>query len=228
VPAGPPDRSEILRDWVYRQIRSWIAGGILAPGEHIAEKEIVRALAVSRVPVREAMRALQAQGYLMATKDRGVAVREVTTAEIDEMFEVRGALEALAGQLAARRRSAASIAELRDTLTRCKDAISTGDMAAIRASNRAFHVAVRATSGNRFIGDRLDPLVGRLEWFFTASPEPDVMLKHHGRILAAIENGDEAETARLMLQDNAYNHGMALWQASKHTEGYSGSQLLSP
>lgn len=96
-----PRSADALRGWVRAEIRAQIASGALHPGSRILEREIADTLTVSRVPVREAFRLLEAEGYLVSGKSGGVRVRPLDADEVNEMFDVRVELEALAARSAA-------------------------------------------------------------------------------------------------------------------------------
>ncbi len=100
-------REESLNTLVRQEIERRIVSGTLAAGEKLNEMDFSSALGVSRGPVREAFRALEQAGLVRTEKNRGVFVREISLEEADQIYEVRAALEAMIGQLAAQRRTPA-------------------------------------------------------------------------------------------------------------------------
>jgi DNA-binding GntR family transcriptional regulator len=96
----------------YQQIRQGIVEGVYRPGERIVEKRLADDLQLSRTPIREAIRMLQSEGLVHSMPNRGATVRALTAEDIGDLYEVRGRLEALAGELAARRASAEQIDRL--------------------------------------------------------------------------------------------------------------------
>ena len=85
----------------YHQIRRWIVEGRLRPGERLVEQRLAEELDLSRTPIREALRMLQSEGLVRFEPNRGARVRSLTMADIDDLYELRGRLEAMAAELAA-------------------------------------------------------------------------------------------------------------------------------
>src|SRR5260221_5583275 len=100
------------------QIRGQILAGKLKPGERLVEDKLSAELGVSRVPVREALLALSAQGLVHIEPRRGATVAEITPKIVAELVEVRALLEGLNAKLAAQRHDPDIVAQLRDTLER--------------------------------------------------------------------------------------------------------------
>ena len=93
-----------LHDSLVRDIREMVLDGTLAPGQRVPERFLTEQFGVSRTPLREAIRALASEGTLELLPNRGARVTKVSAKEIDELFEVMGVLEALSGELAAKKR----------------------------------------------------------------------------------------------------------------------------
>ena len=90
---------------VYRQLREQIVSGVYRAGDRLPEVSLSTALAVSRTPVREALRRLESDGLVQAS-GRGVVVTAMSTPDLRHAHAVRGALDALTAELAADRRRA--------------------------------------------------------------------------------------------------------------------------
>ncbi|SEF81600.1 DNA-binding transcriptional regulator, GntR family [Saccharopolyspora kobensis] len=199
-----------LRDWVRREIRARIADGSLHPGQRLLEREIADRMNVSRVPVREALRLLEAEGYLVAAPTGGVVVRQLDADEINEMFDVRGALEALAARLATRYADEAATTALHEVVRANRRAIDDNDTQAIGRTNHEFHALLRRTAANRFVTERVEPLIGRLSWAYQTSPDPEHVWRGHLALLHAIVAGDEEMAAQAAHLDNEHNREIAL------------------
>lgn len=138
-----------------------IAAGELEPGQRIAEIPTAERLAVSRMPVRTALRALEQEGLVVRLGARGYAARGVSAADIEGAIEVRGALEGLAaGQAAIKGLEPAT----RRALARCladgdalfaKGGFAAEDLDAYHAMNQKFHAEVVKASGNPAIASAL-------------------------------------------------------------------------
>ena len=102
-----------LHDELVGHLRDLIVEGELAPGARVPERELCARFGVSRTPLREALKVLASDGLLELLPNRGAQVARLTIADIDEMFPVMGAFEALAGELACARATEEEIAEIR-------------------------------------------------------------------------------------------------------------------
>ncbi|MBM79588.1 MAG: GntR family transcriptional regulator [Planctomycetaceae bacterium] len=90
-----------LRETAYRQIRTRILAGNLAPGERISEQALAEALGISRTPVRSAIRELEAEGLLEQVPRFGTIVRKTDRQDLEELYDLRRALESFAAEVAA-------------------------------------------------------------------------------------------------------------------------------
>src|ERR1700761_2653161 len=110
LPAGSP--AATLHDGLLGRLRDMIVEGELAPGTRLREREVTEWLGVSRTPLREALKVLAAERLIELTPNRGARIATLGEVEIRHMFELMGALEGLAGRLAALRASEADLLEL--------------------------------------------------------------------------------------------------------------------
>ena len=142
-------------------LRRMIAEGLLQPGQRIAEIATAEALGVSRMPVRTALRALEAEGLVVKLGARGYAARAMSMAEINGAIEVRGTLEGLAARrLALRGLTPVEERQFLDCLDRgdgvfAKGFIDDADLDAFHAYNEAFHRLLIEASGNPSIARAL-------------------------------------------------------------------------
>ncbi len=111
----PSDREIYVtaQQQAYNFVRQKILSGDYAGGSRLNPEEIAKALAISRMPVREALRQLDAEGLVVMRPNRGALVTRLTAAEVEELFEMRASLEALAARFAAQGMSADALSELR-------------------------------------------------------------------------------------------------------------------
>ncbi|WP_258345661.1 GntR family transcriptional regulator [Saccharopolyspora gregorii] len=189
-----------LREQVRRALQDRISDGRLRPGDRLYEQEIAAEFGVSRVPVREAIRMLQSEGLVdVAPNRRGVFVRSLDRAQVEELFDVREALEALAARLAASRASADDAERLGVLAERARRAWAGGDVDAMSAANTEFHDRIVALSGNALLASVLEPLHGRLAWLFRLNLEPERVCREHDELHAAIAGGDSDRAAELAL-----------------------------
>ena len=95
------DSYQPLREVVCETLREAIISGVLRPGERLMEIQLAEELGVSRTPVREAIRKLELEGFVIMIPRRGTYVADLSIKDINEVFEVRSALDSLANGLAA-------------------------------------------------------------------------------------------------------------------------------
>ncbi|WP_435169822.1 GntR family transcriptional regulator [Falsirhodobacter sp. 1013] len=170
-----------------QRLKGLIAEGALPPGAKLVEKELCDSFGVSRTPLREAIRALAAEGVVVVTPNRGAAVATVTEDQILESFLVMGALEGLAGELAAPRITPVQLDALRQAHAAMLDHRRAGDLDGYYAQNRAIHDAIFDAAGNstlsetrqiihrRIVNLRFIARIGDDEWA-TAIAEHEEML----------------------------------------------------
>jgi DNA-binding GntR family transcriptional regulator len=197
---GPLQRPGPLRQGVQDALRELIISRTLAPGQHLVETELAERLNVSRGPVREALQALHARGWVDLRPGRGAFVHEPTDHEVDEVFAVRAALESEAARLAAPRMEPASLDELREICERGRGAVRSKDVGVVVSANSAFHRRIAALSGIQLLSDYIASIDLRVRWFYKPVARTRGMHSwdEHERIIAALEAGDGATAARVM------------------------------
>jgi len=135
-----------------------IRGGVLKPGEWLKENDLADELLVSRTPVREAIRKLEQEGYVVTVPRRGAYVASVSIRDINEIFEIRAALEALACELAAERITDEEQERLERLLVGIGRAIEEHDMERIVRTDIEFHELLYQAARN----ERLLIIIGNL------------------------------------------------------------------
>ena len=133
---------------VYRRLLQEIGAGMLNAGDRIRETELAERLGVSRTPVREAIRQLEADGIITHVPRQGASIRVLGYAEVMELYEVRSVLEGTAARLAARSASDIEIDEL-EVLNHRLSALDDSPEAVLL--NRQFHASVLDAAKNRFL-----------------------------------------------------------------------------
>jgi DNA-binding GntR family transcriptional regulator len=132
--------SDNLVEMVYNDLRSKLQRSAIPPSERLVDTDIAQYHGVSRMPAREALLRLVAEGYLVGTT-RGFAVRELSLEDISGLFEVRRQLEPRAAASAARDLTEAGEADLKDAMRRIEEAYAAGNMSALLAANVDFRNA---------------------------------------------------------------------------------------
>lgn len=199
-----------LRDKVRDEIRQRIIDGDYQPGSRVVERDLAEELGVSRIPVREALRMLETEGFVSVVARRGVMVRQLAEEDVAELFDVREALEVLACRRAAERATKADLQRLRQALDRAKKACDAGDRRAAGAANESFHDQLIASARNKLLAGMLEPLQGRLHWLFRQHANPSELYEEHVRLYETIASGDPDRAAAQALEHVHVNRDLAL------------------
>lgn len=134
-----PKTSSPSPDWVAQQLRERILGGAYPGGSALRQEELAEQLGVSRMPVREALRQLAAEGLVVLYPHRGAVVAELSPAELEEIYQMRSVLEPLALGLAIPNLSKGQLGRAEDALDRAEQETSGGRLSEL---NWAFHAAL--------------------------------------------------------------------------------------
>lgn len=145
---GPPVQ-ESRGEVAYARLREAIQAGELKPGQRIREVEMAERLSMSRTPVREALRRLEANGLLTFAPYRGMVISELDHQAVMELYTMREVLEGTAAGLAARHASEAEIAVLKDLMS--ADPGPEGSPYQMATHNRRFHDAIYRAAHNRYL-----------------------------------------------------------------------------
>ncbi|MBB2947226.1 DNA-binding GntR family transcriptional regulator [Actinoplanes lutulentus] len=194
---GTVDRS--LSTQVYDFLRERIISGDLKPGQRLIEREICEQLNVSRIPLREALPQLEADGFIRTLPRRGAMVTQLTLRDIEELFDVRESLEVLAAKLAAGNPDPAGLAVLAENIREARAALDRGADHEAAAANVAFHDGVLALSRNALLAGLMQPLNGRMQWLFRMTADRDIRVQcaEHEGLFAAIRDGNTELAASL-------------------------------
>jgi DNA-binding GntR family transcriptional regulator len=212
IDTPPLDRQGLLAESVYQRLRRDILDGGLQPGQILRQEELARRCNVSRVPLREAMARLTADGLLLLRPRRGYAVISLDASEIVEVFELRAVTEAHAGYIAARSRRPEDVAEAARLVDAMRDLDPGNPDAASQWSrlNYDFHACmIGATRRRRLVQitsalrDAVEPYI-RVELRLTGDAEEAE--RDHRELLAAFRAGDArglSELCRLHVERTA-------------------------
>lgn len=188
------DTYQPLREAVCETLRDAIRKGILEPGERLMEVQLAEELGISRTPVREAIRKLEQEGYVIMMPRRGTYVSDISTNDVKEIFEIRSALESLAAGLAARRIEPEELETLQNLLMEIEGYIAKNDIEKIVETDIKFHGLLYKVSCNERLVNIISNLKEQLARFRTLSMSyPGRLqetLEEHSEMVEAIANGD--------------------------------------
>lgn len=195
-----------LADRVLEAVQTAIVTGDLAPGTKLKEPDLARTYGISRGPLREAIRRLEARGLVQSTPHAGARVVDLSVDQLLDIYEVRETLEGLACRLAAARISADEVGELKDLLERHGLAVEDkeGREYFQQEGDLDFHFRIAELSGNEVITkilcEDLYQLMRMYRYKFSLVPDrPVAALKEHWRIMDALAEGD-GELAELLMR----------------------------
>ena len=193
----PGDVQMSLVDVSKDYIRARITSGEFPPGFRLKERDLSAELGISRIPIREAVRDLSTEGFVTMLPRRGALVTELVPEDLDDIFEVRMALEVTECVLAAQRATDAEVARLRACVTAANEAMATGDRNAVDASNGEFHDVLVEMGHNPVLAQVLEPLRNRIQWLLRQNQDVGAICREHGQIAEAIAARDVDLARRL-------------------------------
>lgn len=149
IPEATIINSTRISDQVYQYLRNQIVEGRLTPGQRISPDELAEKLSISKMPIKEAIERLVGDGLLEVQARRGTFVTRLDPVDLAETFEVRCALEVLAGKLAARHLAKADTERLRQLIAAMEKSTAKTDIRLHLEQNAEFHELIVKRSGNR-------------------------------------------------------------------------------
>jgi len=196
-------------------LRRAILTGHYRPGERLVEDRLSEELGISRVPIREALRALAGDGLVEVRPNRGATVVALSEDAARDLVEVRAALEGLNARLAARHRQAAIVKELRRVLADGNAAARVQHVADLVRLNGEFHDKLAEAGRNATLWDVMRSLRERTSLVFARNTAARAVedWDEHSQILAAVIDGDE-ELAALLSTRHVRRAGEAAASAS--------------
>ncbi|MEI6719718.1 MAG: GntR family transcriptional regulator [Betaproteobacteria bacterium] len=214
----PARRRGSLGKTVAEQLRRLILTGQHKPGERLVEDKLSAELGVSRVPIREALRTLAAEGLVDLPPRRGASVAQLSPAIAHDLVEVRATLEGLNARLAARHHEPAIVTELHQVLTEGNAAAQSGNVDDLVRLNGAFHDKLAQAGRNSILWDIMRTLRERTSLVFAANTNRRSRedWEEHSRILAAVIDGDE-ELAALLATRHVHQAAEAAFAAAPRT-----------
>jgi DNA-binding GntR family transcriptional regulator len=198
--ASPGLHAPSLVEATTRQLREEILTGQLVPGERLIEEQIGQRFAISRAPLREALRSLAQQGLVEHIPRRGTRVTELSPVEIDQLFAIRLVLEehAITSTFPmAESPGARELAEVNHWLDLMRQADQLGDELRKDDAHRALHAAIVGLAGNRQLDLALEPILLKLQRPMAVNLRREAQLdgaqagiERHERLVAALATND--------------------------------------
>ena len=191
-----------LRDVVFNTLRQAILTGELKPGERLMEIHLANKLGVSRTPIREAIRKLELEGLVTMIPRRGAEVAQITEKSMNDVLEVRRAMDALCVELACDRITPEELQDLKKACDTFEAAVKTDDIKQIAQADVALHDIIVQATGNQ----RLIQLVNnlseqmyryRVEYLKREEAYPQ-LIAEHAAIIEYISKGEKKAATDVM------------------------------
>lgn len=210
----PPDS---LSDYALRAIREDLIEGRLLPGQRVTTGSLAQALQISHVPVREALRYLEAEGHLERGARGRIHVARATPGEAEEIYRLREILETEVHGIAIPAMTEADFRALDDLYQTMEEAVESGDTAGFARANRAFHFVAFQRSNMkwmlRFLNVVWDAAARYQSSLFREKGWERDLQRHHSLIKDAMKRRDVNEVNRLMDE-----HRRVTVEATRHRE----------
>ena len=213
-----------LRDVVFNTLREAILKGDLKPGERLMELQLASKLGVSRTPIREAIRMLEQEGLAVTTPRKGAEVAKMTLKDMEDVLEIRDALDELAVRIACQKISDEQLRQLEDMKELFEKSTQTGNVKKIAEADVTFHDVIYEATGNPKLVTLLNNLREqvyryRVEYIKDPKNYPTLIAEHEA-ILESLKNRDvknaveamhvhvanQAEAVKTVIQEQEYQY----------------------
>jgi len=210
-----------LRDLAYDDMREAILTGVLPPGHRVKERDVAEQMGISTTPVKEALRRLEQEGLVVSQPRRGAVVSRLVQIPVEEIEEIRGAMEGIAARLAAERLTDAELDKLDGLVAHMSELTESMEAPQQRVEEvNVFHALILEGSRNdflvRFVAT-LAPFERVHQTEYLDVDEARAILAAHVAIHAALRARDGGQAQRLMIEH--YDRGRAYWRQIDEAEG---------
>jgi len=205
-----------LRDVVFNTLREAILKGELKPGERLMELQLAAKLGVSRTPIREAIRMLEQEGLAVTIPRKGAEVAKMTEKDMEDVLQIREALDELAAKIACEQISEEQLEELVATMHEFEESTKTDNVKKIAEADVKFHDIIYQSTGNPKLVNMLNNLREqmyryRVEYLKEGETR-DVLVKEHEELTKAIRERDVERAKQLSFQ-HIENQRMAIMRS---------------
>jgi DNA-binding GntR family transcriptional regulator len=219
------DNYKPLRELVFESLREAIISGMLRPSERLMEIQLAEEMGVSRTPVREAIRKLELEGLVVMIPRKGAYVAGMSIKDIADVFEIRGALEGLAAELASERATDEELEVMERYLVKISEEIENGDLSKVVETDTDFHTLIYEASRNARLSQIINNLREQIQRFRTTSlsfpGRMKVALEEHRKIVEALSSRD-GELARKLAQEHIENAENTMMGMIQHQDSKFG------
>lgn len=186
--------SRSIRKRIYDHLREQLLNGEIPPHQHLIETKIAKEIGTSRTPIREALHSLELEGLIESIPRVGYVVKPIKRAEVEEICEIRTAIEGVAARWAMEKAPQKLIEELRENISVSEEKAVHGDPRAFVDMDAQFHEIIARLSGSKRLQElaqtlRRHMLRYRIQSIYLTENVVRAIEGHKG-ILRAIEKGD--------------------------------------
>lgn len=191
-----------LRDVVFNTLREAILKGELKPGERLMELQLAAKLGVSRTPIREAIRMLEQEGLAVTIPRKGAEVAKMTEKDMEDVLQIRDALDELAASIACELISKEELEKLRRTMHEFEEYAKTGDVKKIAEADVKFHDIIYHATENPKLVNMLNNLREqmyryRVEYLKDEKNYP-ILVKEHSEIVEGLTTKNKQKVTAAM------------------------------
>lgn len=201
---GDKRTSKLQGHVAYDKIKSKILHMELLPGIHISEETLSKDILISRTPIRDALRMLEADGLVVISQNKGAFVADYSKEEIKNIGTIRLAQDILSAQLAVYYGNEADFFQLNQLAERCAESAIHGDKFGRIQNDIDFHMAIARISRNDILIQQQYAIYQRVHLVqvskYTTIQDSLVQIHHHKPMIAAIRNRDIAAAVALICQ----------------------------
>lgn len=191
-----------LRDVVFHTLRDAILKGDLKPGERLMEMHLAEKLGVSRTPIREAIRMLEQEGLAITIPRKGAQVAGMTEKDLEDVLEIRDALDELAVAKACEKSNDDSIRELSDAMKSFETAVKSKDVREIVKTDEAFHDVIYKITENpkltNIISNLREQMYRYRYEYVKDNANYKQLIDEHNQILEGLKNHDKDYVKKVM------------------------------
>jgi len=191
-----------LPEAIFKELEEMILSGAIPPGERINETKLASILGVSRAPIREALRQLESSGLLQIQTNKGMYVREIRIDEVKDLYDIRVALDGLAGEKAAECIQEKDLQLLESLIDEMGKWVGEHDPKAYFRANLAFHMAIVRIARNESLVGMYESVCKQTSLFrmitLSLPGRLSLSLEKHRKIIEALRRKDGPETAGLL------------------------------
>jgi len=222
-----PTRENSKRDVILDRLRRDIVTGAIPPGERLSEARLAARFGVSRMPVREALKDLEQEGFVAIEQRRGTFVRSVSRSEILDLFEVREAVEGMAARLCASRANNDWLARIDESIAEMAECVRVADSDGYSRTDAEFHGLIVQGASNERLSDHYRLLIQHLHRGLLSSivtrreGRMERSLAEHQEIVRALHAHDP-EGAELSMRDHVRRGRLELHEEVGAKFGASG------